>query len=90
MGTRVKPAPRTKRNQTRLPLPGKQFTRDSDWMMRHAEELSLRYPDKWVAVHKRCVVAVADDMGSAERLARERTGAVEIPVVFMGDSRIFF
>ena len=66
--------------QSKLPLPSKQYTRDFRWMVRHAKELSIEYPNKWVAVHKGRVVAVGDDLGSVKRSAQERSGFLDIPV----------
>jgi len=59
-------------------------------MVRHYMELSIEYPNKWVAVHKSRVVAVGDDLGSVERLAQQRTGALEIPVLLVDDGTIIF
>lgn len=50
----------------------------------------MEYPNKWIAVHKGKVVAVGDDSGSVERLAREKTGYRDIPVDFLDDGTIIF
>ena len=76
--------------QTKLPLPSKQYTRDFRWMVRHAKELSIEYPNKWVAVHKGRVVAVGDDLGSVKRSAQERSGFLDIPVQLVDDGTIIF
>ncbi len=78
------------KNSVKPPLPSKQYVRDRRWMVRHYRELSTQYPNKWVAVHKSRVVAVGDDLGSVECLARQRTGAVEIPVLLIDDGTIIF
>jgi len=59
-------------------------------MVRHYKRLSIEYPNKWVAVHKGRVVAVGDDLGSVERLAQQRTGALEIPVHLVDDGTIIY
>src|SRR5690349_19897553 len=78
------------KRSAKLPLPGKQYTRDRRWIIRHASELTTEYPNKWVAVCKGRVVAVGEDSGSVERLARERTGSADIPVELMDDGTIIF
>lgn len=78
------------RKPTTLPLPGKQYMRDRRWTMRHYKQLSIEYPNKWVAVHKGRVVAVGDDSGSVKRLAQQRTGFMDIPVQLVDDGTIIF
>ncbi len=74
----------------KLPLPSKQYMRDTRWIVRHAKKLSIEYPNKWVAVHKGRVVAVGDDSGTVKRLAQQRTGFLDIPVEFLDDGTIIF
>jgi len=78
------------RTKTKPPLPSKQYTRDSQWIVRHYGKLSLEYPNKWVAVHKGRVVAVADDLGAARAAAQERTGSSDMPIQFVDDGTIIF
>ncbi len=75
---------------TKPPLPSKQYTRDAQWIARHYRELSRKYANRWVAVHKGRVVAVGDDSGSVERIAQQRTGFLDIPVQLVDDGTIIF
>lgn len=78
------------KRSAKLPLPSKQYERDSRWVDRHYKALSLKYPNKWVAVHKGRVVAVADDLGSAKRLAQQRTGTSDVLVQPLYDGTTIF
>jgi hypothetical protein len=61
------------------PLPRRWFE-DEKWLMDHELELAQQYPDQWVAVVNKEVVAVGKDAGAVEKLAREKTGEEEFPV----------
>ncbi len=90
MRARAKAARRNNHGRTRLPLPSKQYTRDAQWIIRHGEELSIKYPNKWVAVHKGRVVAVGDDLGSVKSAAQQETGAIDIPVQLIDDGTTIY
>lgn len=70
---------------SKLPLPSAQYTRDYRWIARNYKKLSVKYPNKWVAVHGGRVIAVGDDLGTVEAAAQKKTGAKEIPVQFVDD-----
>ena len=74
----------------KVPLPSAQYVRDAQWIARNYTRLSKKYPNQWVAVHKGKVVAVADDLGRARRMARKRTGTDEFPVQLVDDGTIIF
>ncbi len=76
--------------RAKLPLPSKQYTRDSQWIIRNFRRLSSEYPNKWIAVHKGRVVAVGDDSGSVKLLAQQRARFLDIPVEFVDDGTIIF
>ena len=73
---------------TKPPLPSKQYTSDARWIARHYTNLSRKYANKWVAVHKSRVVAVGNDSGSVKRQAQKRTGFLDIPVQLVDDGTI--
>ena len=76
------------KTSSKPPLPSKQYTRDAKWIARHYRELSCKYANKWVAVHKASVVAVGDDSGSVKKQAQQRTGFLDIPVQLVDDGTI--
>jgi hypothetical protein len=46
--------------------------RDCDWLAEHGEELSARYPGKWVAVYDGEVIAIGDSLFEAGERALQR------------------
>ena len=54
------------------PPPDKQYDEDSQWMLDNAEELTKAYPDQWVAVADKQVVACGKTIGATLKRARKK------------------
>lgn len=61
------------------PIP-KRYFEDEKWLFEHENELAEKYPDQWVAVVNKEVVAAGKNLAEVERVAREKTGEEEFPV----------
>ncbi|MFQ6091854.1 MAG: DUF5678 domain-containing protein [bacterium] len=59
----------------------KQELEDFDWLLDHYPGWVSKYPDKWVAVHRKSLVAVGDDAEEVGREARKKFGESCRPVV---------
>jgi nitrogenase molybdenum-iron protein alpha/beta subunit len=59
------------------------FWDDMKWAREHYAELVRKYPEKWVAIVNKVVVAVGDSIKSVKREAQERTSKKHIPVIFV-------
>ena len=64
------------------PLP-KRFLEDRNWGYSHYVELMKKYPDKWVAIVNKGVIAVSDNYMEAHKRAEIKTGEIHIPVLFI-------
>jgi len=64
------------------PLPPKEFWDDLDWANNHMDEISAAYPDQWVAIVDRRVVASGPILADVESRAMALTGRTEFPVLF--------
>jgi hypothetical protein len=62
---------------------------DFKWLTEHYQELVRQYPDRWIAVYGKEVVAVADNGADAERLAKERKGGDCQPVIAFIEGRAY-
>ncbi len=70
-----------------LPSPGpKEYWEDSKWVNEHAVEISQQYPNKWVAVMDKAVVAAGRDGAKVEKMAMEKAGQKEFVIFFAGNS----
>jgi hypothetical protein len=63
----------------------KEFWEDREWAWEHYEELMRQYPNRWVAIVDKRVVAVSDGPTDYIEEARRKTGRKHIPVVFIED-----
>jgi hypothetical protein len=61
------------------------FWEDEDWAYEHYAHLLNLYPNKWVAVVNKKVVAVSDGSGKILEEARAKTGQDHIAMVFIKD-----
>lgn len=61
----------------------KRFWEDKEWAHKNYMKLQEKYVNKWVAVYNKKVVAVADGPEDARKEAQKKTGAKEIPVIFV-------
>jgi hypothetical protein len=66
-----------------LPSPGpKEYWEDSKWACEHFGEIVKEYPDRWVAIADRKVVAAGRTIAEVEKEAKEKTGLEEFPIYF--------
>ncbi len=65
-----------------LPSPAsREYLEDSNWAHEHLAELASEYPNQWVAIVNKMVVAAGRVISEVERMAREKTGRQEFPVI---------
>ncbi len=62
-------------------LPPKEYWDDSRWAHDHISDLAQEYPNLWVAVVDKRVVAAGKVIEEVERIAQEKTGRKEFPVI---------
>ncbi len=64
---------------------------DEAWARDHYADLTARYPDQWVIVHQRQVIAAHKDLGVAEKLAMDRLDGEMPTIVFAdGGARVYY
>ncbi|MDI6794882.1 MAG: DUF5678 domain-containing protein, partial [bacterium] len=61
----------------------REFWDDREWAYAHYQDLAKKYPDKWVAIMDKEIVAVSDGSGNILEEARARTKREYIPIVFL-------
>ena len=64
----------------------KRYWEDEEWANEHYGELVKKYPDRWVAVVNKKVVAAGLDIKKIKAIARKKTGERLIPVLFIEGS----
>ena len=64
----------------------KRYWEDEKWANEHYGELIKKYPDRWVAVVNKKVVAAGLDIKKIKAIARKKTGERLIPVFFIEGS----
>jgi len=64
----------------------KEFWEDSNWTLRNYTQFIKNYPDKWVAIVNKQVVASGDDPGIVREEAKRETKISSIPVIFIEGS----
>ena len=66
-----------------LPSPGpREYWEDSKWASEHFTEIVKEYPNQWVAIVDKKVVAAGGMIAEVEREATEKTGRDEFPIYF--------
>ena len=66
-----------------------EFWEDKDWAFDNYSEWMQKYPDQWIAIVDREVVAVGKDIREVEKTAEEKTGRKYFPVIYVeGGDRI--
>jgi len=63
-------------------IESKDFWDDENWGFKHYSELVRKYPDRWVAINDRKVVA-SGDLDAVEKKAKKKTGKKHVPVIFV-------
>lgn len=61
----------------------KEFWRDSNWALKNYTQFIRHYPDKWVAVVNKKVVASGDDPRTVREEAKKKTKRISVPVIFV-------
>ena len=64
------------------PPPPMEFWDDFEWANAHMDEISAAYPDQWVAIVSRRVVASGPVLADVESRALALTGRPEFPVLY--------
>ena len=64
------------------PPPSMEFWDDFEWANTHMDEISAAYPDLWVAIVSRRVVASGPVLADVESQALELTGRAEFPILY--------
>jgi len=62
-------------------LPSREYWEDSRWAHDHMSDLAEEYPNLWVAVVDKRVVAAGKVIGQVEKIAEEKTGRTEFPII---------
>ena len=71
-----------KTEHTPLPTPPpKEYWEDHDWAYDHLSEISRQYPNLWVAVVDKKVVAAGKVIDEVRATARQKTGRQSFPVI---------
>jgi hypothetical protein len=66
-----------------LPSPGPiEYWEDSKWASEHFTEIVKEYPNQWVAIVDKKVVAAGRTIAEVEKKATEKTGRDEFPIYF--------
>jgi len=53
-------------------LPPKRFFEDERWICQHLDELTQKYPDQWIAVYQKEVVAADKSLAKVQRIGRQK------------------
>jgi len=76
-------APRRKGRDAALPPPAsREYWEDSDWALEHSSEISQKYPNQWVAIVNKKVVAAGKNGSEVEKIATEKMGKREFVIIF--------
>ena len=62
--------------------PPKEYWEDRKWAYEHSMDLSRDYPNQWVAIVGKKVLAVGETIAEVRKAAEKRTGRKEYPVIF--------
>lgn len=66
-----------------LPSVGpKEYWEDSKWANEHMNEISEKYPNQWVVIFNKKVIAASRSGSEAEQIAREKVGDQEFVILF--------
>jgi len=70
------------------PLPNR-FWEDGRWLFTHAPELVRQYPEQWLVIYQKQVVAVAPNRCEARQAAAKKLGDVGPLVVYRLESKAY-
>ena len=60
-----------------------EFWEDKDWAFDNYSEWMQKYPDQWIAIVDKKVVAVGKNIREVERIAQDKTGRKDFPVIYI-------
>jgi hypothetical protein len=67
----------------KLPSPGSnEYWEDSKWANEHMNEISEKYPNQWVVIFNKKVIAASRSGSEAEQIATEKVGDQEFVILF--------
>lgn len=61
----------------------KDYWEDRDWVYEHLNDFAAKYPDQWIAVFHKKIVASGENSTKVELAAQEKTGRRENPIIFV-------
>ena len=61
----------------------KSYWEDRKWAYRHLNDLIPRYPNRWVAIYRKKVIASGESSIAVEKRAKEISGRAENPLMFV-------
>ena len=61
------------------------FRTDQEWALENYQQFMKEYPDQWIAIYDKKVVATGKDLTSVEETAKRATGlnSEKIPVIYI-------
>ena len=62
----------------------RRFREGWNWAREYMSELTVKYPDKWVAIFEEKVIAANSELGKAEDESRAKVSEKRIPLIFVG------
>ncbi len=65
-----------------VPPTPEEYWEDSDWADEHIDEITETYPNLWVAVVNKQVVASGKVIAEIRKEAQEKTGRTNFPIIF--------
>ncbi|MBL7075131.1 hypothetical protein ISS37_07830 [candidate division KSB1 bacterium] len=72
-----------KTQNVQLPNPApKKYWEDSRWAHEHSVEISERYPNQWIAILNKKVIAAGKDGSKVEKNGAEKAGDQEFVIFF--------
>jgi hypothetical protein len=66
-----------------IPLVPKEFWEDEDWAYDNYNELVRKYPDQWVSIVEKHVIAAGDNRAKVIELAKRKAGKKDFPTIFL-------
>jgi hypothetical protein len=67
-----------------------EYEEDFQWALKNMDEIAHNYPDQWVAIVNKQVVAAEKSWGRARRAAEKKTGRKEFPIFFVEEDMRFY
>ena len=69
--------------EIKIPTPvSQEYWEDSEWAYEHMNEISEKYPNQWVVICGKKLVAASISGSEAEQIAREKVGDQEFVILF--------